>query len=311
MNCVKRAFCSSSFKWRGRMCLSSSSSSSAAAAASEPQRPAEIPFQPKVANSLNFIGVVQSPLQFLASLDGNYWAATILSQPHPSRPPLSIPIVFQGDLAHTAASHLKPDDNVYISGHLTADKLPLSLSSDQHYFQVMVQSLNFVQGSPYSKSHLTSDTKDLKPYKSVTKRKALDPKFWEDLVNNLTEWRDFRIDKINEVVKEKHPDFKHKEDGRALWLDSAPSWVVEKLGRSEAHKKVGMAKKSLPRRDGEGSSGVESWKDLIQNPSKWWDNRADKPTKRHPDFKHKETGEGLWLNRAPQWAMDKFPLAKA
>lgn len=28
---------------------------------------------------------------------------------------------------------------------------------------------------------------------------------------------------------ERHPDFKHKETGEALWLDSSPKWVLPKL----------------------------------------------------------------------------------
>lgn len=273
-------------------------------------RPTEIPFQPKVANSVNFIGVVQSPVQFLASLDGKYWAATIISQDHPSNSPISIPIVFEGDLAHTAACHVKENDNIYIAGHLSADKLPLNLTRNQDYFQVMVNSLNFVRGSSYAKSQFTSDKQDLKPNAYVSGKKAFDTSFWEDLVNNPTEWRDFRNDKINKMVKPKHPDFKHREDGSVLWLNTAPSWIVEKLKGLEFNSQVGVAKKSLGDGGDYEGSGDESWNDLIENPNKWWDNRSDKATVRHPDFRHKDTGKGLWLNRAPQWAMHKLPPAK-
>lgn len=43
-------------------------------------RPSEIPWQCKVANSVNLIGQVQIPVQFEASPDGKYWAGTIISQ---------------------------------------------------------------------------------------------------------------------------------------------------------------------------------------------------------------------------------------
>ena len=43
-------------------------------------RPSEIPWQPKVANSVNLIGHVQIPVQFEATPDGKYWAGTIISQ---------------------------------------------------------------------------------------------------------------------------------------------------------------------------------------------------------------------------------------
>jgi len=29
-----------------------------------------------------------------------------------------------------------------------------------------------------------------------------------------------------------------------------------------------------------------------------------------PDFKHKETGEGLWLGSSPSWVLDKLPPVK-
>ncbi|EYU41626.1 hypothetical protein MIMGU_mgv1a0268881mg, partial [Erythranthe guttata] len=28
-----------------------------------------------------------------------------------------------------------------------------------------------------------------------------------------------------------------------------------------------------------------------------------------PDFRHKETGEVLWLNRSPAWALSRIPPA--
>lgn len=43
-------------------------------------RPSEIPWQSKVANSVNLIGHVQIPVQFEASPDGKYWAGTIISR---------------------------------------------------------------------------------------------------------------------------------------------------------------------------------------------------------------------------------------
>lgn len=30
-------------------------------------------------------------------------------------------------------------------------------------------------------------------------------------------------------IKERSPDFKHKETGEALWLSDSPTWVLSKL----------------------------------------------------------------------------------
>jgi len=43
--------------------------------------------------------------------------------------------------------------------------------------------------------------------------------------NSRAKWWDNREGKRNP----KAPDFKHKDDGRALWLNSAPDWVRQKL----------------------------------------------------------------------------------
>lgn len=98
--------------------------------------------------------------------------------------------------------------------------------------------------------------------------------------------------------------------------------------------------------------GDEFWRDVVENPDKWWDNRSNKVTlvselfvcllllldvifflmvyimlywilftgfmvpfdyqrnKRAPDFKHKETGEVLWLDGSPSWVLSKLPPLK-
>jgi single-strand DNA-binding protein len=50
------------------------------------------------------------------------------------------------------------------------------------------------------------------------------------------------------------------------------------------------------------------WRDLIENPSAWWDNRPRKAepggNPRYPDFKHKESQTPLWIESrdTPAWA---------
>jgi len=55
----------------------------------------------------------------------------------------------------------------------------------------------------------------------------------------------------------------------------------------------------------------ELWRDLLDNPENWWDNRTDKPTPKYPDFKHKDSGKALWIGtKSPQWAIDALPPLK-
>ncbi|CAM6118815.1 unnamed protein product [Calypogeia fissa] len=45
------------------------------------------------------------------------------------------------------------------------------------------------------------------------------------------------------------------------------------------------------------------WREFFADPSKWWDNRPEKVDGKYPDFTHRETQRGLWLNGKlnPPW----------
>ncbi|CAJ1951622.1 unnamed protein product [Sphenostylis stenocarpa] len=358
--------------------------------------PPEIPFQPKLANAVNLIGQLLTPLQFHHYPDGNAWAAAVITrQESPSSPFLSIPLIFEGDLAHTAKCHLKQNDFIHIAGQLTSHPHPPQFQLLQHqtHFQVMVQTLNFVQGYPklnttsasilpfsqneehdinpsrksihanqskeldidnswkdlldnpiewwdlrsteenpkgaaferktngellfitsstpkWLEDKLESVTLDLKPepkhsISSAKKKPDSSMSSWTDLLDNPKQWCDFRDSKQNGLVNPKYPDFKRKDGSVSLWLNKATTWVLPKLKGLEFDVPVVKSKKA---KDGKG--GDVSWNDLVQNPAKWWDNRSDKRNEKAPDFKHKETGEGLWLNSSPSWVLEKLPPVK-
>ncbi|KAF6173423.1 hypothetical protein GIB67_027118 [Kingdonia uniflora] len=48
--------------------------------------------------------------------------------------------------------------------------------------------------------------------------------------------------------------------------------------------------------DKTGASTQELWQIFFANPLEWWDNRTTKRTPKYPDFKHKDTGEALWVD---------------
>lgn len=51
------------------------------------------------------------------------------------------------------------------------------------------------------------------------------------------------------------------------------------------------------------------WQILFANPNEWYDNRKSKKNPRQPDFKHKSTGEALWLSeRDPPWVKKQVEL---
>ena len=51
------------------------------------------------------------------------------------------------------------------------------------------------------------------------------------------------------------------------------------------------------------------WQVFFSSPHEWWDNRNQKPNPNHPDFKHKSTGEVLWLRATdPPWIGKQLEL---
>lgn len=54
------------------------------------------------------------------------------------------------------------------------------------------------------------------------------------------------------------------------------------------------------------------WQVFFSSPYEWWDNRNQKSNPKHPDFKHKSTGEALWLQATdPPWIRKQLELLDA
>ncbi|WCJ32383.1 organellar single-stranded DNA binding protein 4 [Euphorbia peplus] len=315
MNRVSRAVSQSTIRRRFVLGFQSSSFSSEA---SKPfPKPRQIPFQPKVANSVNLIGYITHPIQFNASSDDKLSASTAITHHLSSDSHMRIPIIFEGDLAHVAACHIKENDHVHIAGHLAANSSSVDGIETQSDFQIYVQNINFVEGSS---SHTTKswghgqkgeDFLSKKPTEwpskdsaAMSKNGSFGVSNWQDLIDNPKEWWDYRGSKLSGTANPKHPDFKRKDGGMVFWIDRAPAWVLEELETLEFDVQLPRSKQAKLMK------GEESWKQLVENPAKWWDNRENKRNVKAPDFKHKETGEGLWLSDSPTWVLSKLPPLK-
>lgn len=57
-------------------------------------------------------------------------------------------------------------------------------------------------------------------------------------------------------------------------------------------------------------STQELWQAFFANPLDWWDNRKNKRSPKYPDFKHKDTGESLWVEgkNNPPWAKSQLAI---
>ncbi|KAK9087126.1 hypothetical protein Syun_029520 [Stephania yunnanensis] len=58
------------------------------------------------------------------------------------------------------------------------------------------------------------------------------------------------------------------------------------------------------------SSSQELWQAFFANPMDWWDNRKNKRSSKYPDFKHKHTGESLWVEGKynPSWVKSQLAI---
>jgi len=143
---------------------------------------------------------------------------------------------------------------------------------------------------------------------------------WEDIVNNPSNWMDFRVKKFAGELKDAHPDFKSVSGDLPVWMKRAPRWFVEKIetlqpGHFAAHQET---QKSTPTRAVTSSIKEQLWISVFDEPEDWLDFRdakncgAVKP--KHPDFKPKEKyhrtlnsllldNTALWLNdpATPDW----------
>ncbi|XP_050369797.1 LOW QUALITY PROTEIN: protein OSB4, chloroplastic-like [Argentina anserina] len=349
-------------------------------------RPSQVPFQPKVANSVRLTGHVTSPLTAHTAPDGAFFASTVLSASSSTRS-LRIPIIFEGDLAHVASLHVKSGDYVFVSGGLRSDLNHIMAGEGEARLQVKVDTLNFVEESfpmnkrskdgseersfdhtvASGKNDMNESLKDLRVWKDILakphewwlvrskegslKAAAFECKSngelriidestpdwirhkldsltfdqkpishssetslkedvdstldtWKDLLDNSKQWEDYRDLKHNKLVKQTYPDFKRNDGGHAIWLNKAPRWVLSELKGKKFDVPVLKSNQSNEGR------GDKSWKDLVENPDKWWDNRLDKRNAKAPDFKHKETKEALWLSSSPEWAIPMLPPLK-
>ncbi|CAN0898277.1 Protein OSB1, mitochondrial [Linum grandiflorum] len=54
----------------------------------------------------------------------------------------------------------------------------------------------------------------------------------------------------------------------------------------------------------------EQWQAFFASPSEWWDNRKNKRNSKYPDFKHKTTGEALWVEGRynPSWVKSQLAV---
>uniref|UniRef100_A0A0D9VWL4 Uncharacterized protein n=1 Tax=Leersia perrieri TaxID=77586 RepID=A0A0D9VWL4_9ORYZ len=73
---------------------------------------------------------------------------------------------------------------------------------------------------------------------------------------------------------------------------------------------AGSTEDSRGHLDSSSRSTEQLWQAFFANPLDWWDNRTNKKNPRYPDFKHKHTGEALWVDgrNNPNWVISQLAI---
>ncbi|KAB1220392.1 Protein OSB1, mitochondrial [Morella rubra] len=192
------------------------------------QRPGTIKLEMQLVNTVSFIGNVDYPLKFINGRNsGRLGVHTMLSvKPSPdSSRRFRILLNMWDRMAEMSLEHLKSDDFVYVSGRLGSFTKPREDAKLRTYYKVTVEELNYVskgsRGSTSQGQKLQSEAGGtaLEKYKDHLH-------LWQVFFSNPYEWWDYRRRKKTE----KHPDFKHKDTGEALWLNpNDPPWIKRQL----------------------------------------------------------------------------------
>ncbi|KAM7521658.1 hypothetical protein LguiA_011560 [Lonicera macranthoides] len=87
---------------------------------------------------------------------------------------------------------------------------------------------------------------------------------------------------------------------------------IERSGSSMAFNNGDSSEGRTPKHYAANStrSIEELWQAFFANPLDWWDNRKNKRNPNYPDFKHKDTGEALWVEGRynPPWVKSQLSV---
>ncbi|KAH7577616.1 hypothetical protein JRO89_XS01G0275800 [Xanthoceras sorbifolium] len=146
------------------------------------------------------------------------------------------------------------------------------------------------------------------------------------VVDDLKERRRINLTFWDELA---HAAYNHVEKGHQIYVSGRlVSDVVENDdGKQQTYYKVvvqqlNFVEKSSPsvasydrKKVGNNAgnnmgSTEELWQAFFANPVEWWDNRKNKKNPKYPDFKHKDTGEALWVEgrNNPPWVKSQLAI---
>ncbi|RLN39331.1 protein OSB1, mitochondrial-like isoform X2 [Panicum miliaceum] len=202
------------------------------------RRPSSVGKKGLTWNSCSLIGRLAAPVTpYEDSCEDDPEAYTFLSvSPSSSASSSSssnfrVTLQLKGELANVSLKHLKHNDLVYVSGHLSSYH-KVSPSGERYIlYKIYVNELNYVL-DPNKKLQNDADAIDPPSMPSITSQMLKENKcikrlrLWHVFFANPYEWWDNRQSKryVNS------PDFKHKDTRERIWLrPDDPPWVHKQL----------------------------------------------------------------------------------
>nr|XP_043609988.1 protein OSB2, chloroplastic-like [Erigeron canadensis] len=198
-------------------------------------RPTEIQWKKELCNCVQLIGNVGNAVELKQLSSGKVVASCRLAVRKSATDTTWINLTFWDEMAHIASRHVEKGNQIYVSGRLVADTVDSDDGKQQTYYKVVVQQLNFVEKTPlppasndggFNYNSNSSPTTGRKQNYNANTTGSIE-ELWQAYFANPDEWWDNRKNKKSP----KHPDFKHKDTGEALWVEGRynPSWVESQL----------------------------------------------------------------------------------
>ncbi|XP_022991273.1 protein OSB2, chloroplastic-like [Cucurbita maxima] len=176
-------------------------------------------------------------------------------------------------------------------------------------------------GTPVELKHLPSG-KDvartrLAVWKSSTETSWINLAFWDELAHVASQ----HIQKGNQIYVSGRmvADVVEADDGKQQTYHKVVVQQLNFIERSnsaaphcdqDSNSAMEGRKLGSGAVDNMGGSTQELWQAFFANPVNWWDNRKNKKNPKYPDFKHKDTGEALWVEgrNNPPWVKSQLAL---
>uniref|UniRef100_A0A7N2N721 Uncharacterized protein n=1 Tax=Quercus lobata TaxID=97700 RepID=A0A7N2N721_QUELO len=250
-------------------------------------RPTEIPWTKEHSNSVHLIGIVGTPVEIKHLPSGNGKA-----------------------LAWTRLAVKK-------SSTLTSCYLVLGNSRQLKLItECFVSVIKHDKDADFQKKKLPGFKEKYRPARQqLMSEKEISLTFWDELA---------------------HIAFQHVEKGQQIYVSGrlVSDTVESEDGKQQTYYKVVVQQlnfversiSSLPLYDHDSNSMMagkklgnnaasdmsieELWQAFFANPVDWWDNRKNKKNPKYPDFKHKDTGEALWVEGRynPPWVKSQLAI---